>query len=239
MFLQTRILAWEAGLIDLKRGLRKTGHTFIIGRFDFVRTDVIGCHSHEDSSIVVELNGIGKTSFRTLATLNYGNRSNPVIKSTLFWVYLNKESRKKEVIPDWFVKKYSHPIRNKKTKILSVEPTTEIPKHSRRTEITLKPSHIDHNGHLNNYYYIEFACDEIGRAMSAEDSAGVGSVRSLQVTFLQECLEGDELCLHLERRNIYVVLPDHEAGVPCQLCQSVVLPCQTLSCSVKTASFGQ
>ena len=194
MFLQTRILAWKAGLIDLKRGLRKTGHTFIIGlRFDFVRTDVIGCHSQEDSSIVVELNGIGKTSFSTLATLNYGNRSNPVIEITLFWVNLNKESRKKEVIPDWFVKKYSHPIRNKKTKILSVEPTTEIPEHSRRTEITLKPEHIDHNGHLNNYYYIEFACDEIGRAMSAEGSAGVGAVRSLQVTFLQECLKGDEL----------------------------------------------
>ena len=194
MFLQTRRLAWEAGLIDMKQGLRKTGHTFFIGlRFDFVRRNVIGCHDHEDSSIVVGLNSIGKTSLSTLATLYYGNRSNPVIHSSLFWAYLNKKSRKKESIPDWFTQKYFHPIGNKRTKTISVGPTVKIPEHSRRTDITLKSEHIDHNGHLNNYYYIEFACNEIHGALSAEDSPGVGSVKSMEVVFLQECLEGDEL----------------------------------------------
>ena len=186
----------------MNRGLRKTGHAFFIGlRFDFAKSDVIGCHVHEDSSIIADLNSIGKTSFSTLATLYYGNRSNPVIHSTLFWVYLNKESRKKESIPDWFTQKYSQPIRNERAKTISVGPTAEIPEHSRRTEITLTSEHMDHNGHLNNYYYIEFACNKIHGALSVEYSPGVSSVRSLEVTFLQECLEGDELSVFTWRSD--------------------------------------
>ena len=203
MFLHARRLAWAAGFTDM-HPLRAQALTFFIGvRFDFVRSDAIGCHSDEDSAIVVELNGIGKTSFSTLATLHHGKSRTPVIQSTLFYAHLNKESRTRQPIPDWFIQKYSQSIRNKTVRALSVQGVTNVPEHSRKATIVLTSDHMDHYGHLNNYFYVEFASAEIDKALAAHLTTPTsGSVRSLEVTFQRECKEGDALNIFTWRSDV-------------------------------------
>lgn len=62
-------------------------------------------------------------------------------------------------------------------------------------------SDCDHNGHMNNIRYADFACDAFGyEAMEGR------YVRSMQIDYRAECRAGEELNLSVERRGERIVV---------------------------------
>ncbi len=149
-FRRARQAAWAAGHLHMQSHLRKSGMTFIKAvRFTFPyipHTDNLAGPFYIKS----HLGYIGGTSFETKADMVDQQSGQTVIRSTLYWVYVDKKTRKKADIPKWFKDKFETGT-SKTESVLPLLAPTDLPSVKR----CVTDSDIDKFGHLNNEIYIE------------------------------------------------------------------------------------
>ncbi len=168
--------------------LRKTGHTFLVGmKFDF---KTFPKTSERKVKILTKLHNMGIKSFQTLAIL-----SGPTVEvqNMLFWVYVDKKSRRKAPLPGWFTEKYSKLASATQGGDLNLKGndhfgTVTAPK----TLFTVEKEHIDHFGHLSNHHYIQCAVEATENILRSQTQNNL-HVKSLEVLFVKESLLGDHL----------------------------------------------
>ena len=138
----------------------------------------------------------GDTSFYTRASL-WGD-TGLQIDSDTFWVYADKDTRKKEKIPEWF-RKELYPSSDMKPDRISlpiVKWTPEKPKLQRKV---ISDGDIDHFGHANHSQYIKLSVqslqmvhnEHISDQHLLNDSSWMLS--QVDLVFLGESRTGDEL----------------------------------------------
>ena len=139
----------------------------------------------------------GDTSFYTRASLrgDTGLR----IDSDTSWVYADKDTRKKEKIPEWFRKEFypSSDMKPDRISLPKVKWTPEKPKLQRKV---ISPGDIDHFGHANHSQYIELSVQSLQEVQKGHDipdqhllNDSSWLLSQVDLVFLGESRTGDEL----------------------------------------------
>ncbi len=175
--------------------LRKSGHTFLTRmKFEF-KTITNG--NEEKVKMVTKLHNVGLKSFQTLAVL-----SSPTveIQNILYWVYVDKKSRRKAPLPDWFSEKYSKLAPSTYGGDLNLRARDSFPtSKNQETLFAVEKEHIDHFGHLSNHYYIQCAVEAAENILNRQTVNNNVFVKSLEVLFVKESLLGDHLKIETGR----------------------------------------